>query len=216
MLVSTFLEYRRVTYICTRVRTIPVNTISHICTRILGRIITIPIFKGGFSMDWGCTSEFEFSGNYGCDDDTKTTVKSNKERGDGDNDEKKAFQKQKDIVVFVQGFRSCLNSLKSGLCFIMRLPLSNAEKKDICQKNTSGKISQHNVFIISEEESCEKTKQSHQSARHFQSMKVGTVFKLLKKPIHLLLRMIECRHLSSLKNLINYTSSIAFSTNHAK
>ena len=190
--------------------------IHHICTRILRKRMTIPIFKRGFSMDWGCTSEVEFSGNYGCDEHTKTTVKSNKYRGNGDNDEEKNFQKQKNIVVFVQGFRGCLNSLESGLCFIMRLPLSNAEKKDICQKNTSGKISQHNVFIIREEESCEKTNQSHQSAHHFQSMKVGTVFKLLKKPVHLFWAVIVLRHLSSLKNLINYTSSIAFSTNHAK
>jgi hypothetical protein len=47
-------------------------------------------------------------------------------------------------------------------------------------------------------------------------MKVGTVFKLLKKPVHLGLWMVVLRHYYSLKSLINCTYSIAFPTNHTK
>jgi len=192
--------------------------IHHICTRSLRGIITIPIFKGRFSFcsisnprlilcDSGYTKRYEKAKN--------PIVENSIFEKERDN-EKSGFGNHQKVIVGIHAFYCCGESLESFLSFVFRLLHTVEKKQSIRNQNTQSKSCKGIKRIMGKQEGNKKGKNPNKPTNGLQGMNMITVLKLLKKPIHLLLRMIECRHISSLKNLINYTYSIAFSTNHAK
>jgi hypothetical protein len=218
MLVSTFLEYRRITYICTRVRTIPVNTISHICTRALRRIIAIPIFKRGcvVGLVSNPVSKINLVSNDWSDDQAEKAIVVNQGRSENNKNKRQGLHDEQYFIVFIHAFRCGLDILKKYSCLIMRISFPKAEKDKVHGKNTPGKERQKKLHVFGEKGRNNHSQNTSQSGDNFERMRMLVVFKLLKKPVHLGLWMVVLRHYYSLKSLINCTYSIAFPTNHTK
>ena len=187
--------------------------------RILkNRGLHIPIFKGGCAVGLvsNPVSKINLVSNDWSDDQTKKAIVVNQGRSENNKNKRQGLYDKKYFIVFIHAFRCGLDILKKHRRLVMRISFPKAEKNKVHGKNTSGKERQKKLHIFGEKGRNNHSQNTSQAGYNFERMRMLVVFKLLKKPIHLLLRMIECRHLSSLKNLINYTYSIAFSTNHAK
>ena len=218
MLFSTFLKYRRIPYICPRMGTISVNTISHVCMGSLRGIITIPIFKGGCPVGIvpDPASKINFVSNDWGDDQTEEPIVEDQFRSHDNRNKSQEFHDEQYLVVFVHAFRRGLNILKQYSCLVVRIPFSKNKKDKIHGKNTSGKESPKKLYVFSKKGRNNHGQKTCQASYNFEGMSMLVVFKLLKKPIHLLLRMVVLGHLSSLKILINSRFIITFSTNCTK
>ncbi len=218
MYVSTFSEYRRVTYICTRVRTIPVNAVSHICMGSLRRIVTIPVFKGGCAVGLvpNPVSKINLVSNDWSDDQTEKAIVVNQGRSHDNQNKGQGLHDEQYSIVLIHAFRRGLDIVKQYSCFVVRIPFSKNKEDKIHGKNAAGKERQKKLHVFSEKGRNNHGQNTSQTSYNFENMRMLVVFKFLKEPIHFLLWMRVVRHISSLKSLINCTYSIAFSTNYTK
>lgn len=130
--------------------------------------------------------------------------------------EKSGFGNHQKIIVGIHAFCCCGEFLESFLSFVFRLLHTFEKKQSISHQNTQSKSCKGIKRVVGKQEGNQEGKNPNKPTNGLQNMNMITVLKLLKKPVHLFLRMVVLRHYYSLKSLINCTYSIAFPTNHTK
>ena len=141
---------------CWRSRVYTGNIISryavhHICTRTLGRIITIPIFKGGCAVGLvsNPVSKTNLVSNDWSDDQAEKAIVVNQGRSENHKNKRQGLYDEKYFIVFIHAFRCGLDILKKHSCLVMRISFPKAEKDKVHGKNTSGKERQKKLHIFS-------------------------------------------------------------------